>query len=198
MFASLVRILVIIGVAAGAGYIRARNLPWIPDVEAIKQREDLDKWLRENRGLTLQGFLERIEQGWLVIDARPADAFAKGHLQTDSYPPVLNVPPEEIDQHVERLTHPDVYGLPLVLYRTSETCEYAEELYTKLEAIGFVEIWIYFPGWEGIVEAGLPTATGPDTWTGRDEETEPSIDEESGENRGDEPPDPNAPQEIEP
>jgi rhodanese-related sulfurtransferase len=196
---SLVRILIIVGVAAEAGYIRARNLPWVPDVEAIQQQENLHKWLRENRGLTLEQFQNRIAEGWLVIDARPADAFANGHLYTGSVPPVLNVPPDEIYNNVERLTQPGLAGMPVALYCTSITCDYAEELYTGMQSLGFFDIWIYFPGWEGIVEAGLETETGPDTWTSFDDPVGgfPS-DEAYGESDGNVPSDPNIPTETEP
>ena len=164
MLGSSLRILAVLGVASGASLIRARNLPWVPDGEAIRAKQTLHAWLRENRGLTLKQFLTKIDEGAVIIDARPADAYEEGHLALNADPPVLNVPAEEIDAHVDRLM--ELVGLPLVLYCTSNTCEYAEELYETLTSYGFVDLWIYFPGWEGIVQAGLPTTTGPDTWMG--------------------------------
>lgn len=193
MFASLLRILVIVGVSVGAGLIRARDLPWKPDVQAIEKKQSFDEWVRGNRSLTLNEFLNKIDQGAVVIDARPADAYEAGHLLLQTEPPVLNVPPEDFEANVNRLM--ELLGLPLVLYCTSNTCDYAEELYSSLQGLGFVDIWIYFPGWEGIVEAGLPTATGPDTWTGfgsapSDGDLESSPDEDAS--------DPNIPENVEP
>jgi rhodanese-related sulfurtransferase len=194
--ASLVRILVVIGISAGAGYFRARDLPWVPDTQALQAKEDLHEVLRTTHNITLERFLTLIQEGAVVIDARSAEAYAEGHLAIDCEPPVLNVPADEIDAHVTRLM--DLQGLPVVLYCTSESCDYAEELYAALQQFGFVDIWIYFPGWEGIVEAGLKTATGPDTWRGFYPEPNVPVEDDYDADLGDAVPDPNLPSEIKP
>ncbi|MFQ5806940.1 MAG: rhodanese-like domain-containing protein [Phycisphaerae bacterium] len=196
MFASLVRILVIVGISAGASYIRARDLPWIPDVAALRAAQELHEKLRATAGVTLEELLSLIDQGAVVIDARSQAEFEEGHLAIEGDPPVLNVPADEVDAHVERLVQ--LQGVPVVLYCESNTCDYAEELYAALQEFGFVDIWIYFPGWEGIVEAGLKTATGPDSWTGfYDEWMDPLLDEDDA--YGDQELfDANTPEEIEP
>jgi hypothetical protein len=168
VFASSLRILLVLAIAAGAGYIRARALPWVPDVEAITELNEKHAWIRANTGVTLEQFQDLIDQGAVVIDARSAEDFEQGHLETGGYPPVLNVPPEEIHQQIDRLMQ--LQGYPLVIYCTSSTCEFGDDLYIELERYGFFDIRIYFPGWEAITELGLPTATGPDTWTGFDDE----------------------------
>jgi rhodanese-related sulfurtransferase len=171
VLASLIRILVILGVACGAAasYIGAKGLPWIPDVKEMATEESLHAWLRANRGVTLEEFLALIDHGARVIDVRSRVAYEEGHLAIDCDIPVLNVPADEIDVHVDRLVQ--LTGLPVVLYCASPTCDYAEELYLTLQEYGFLEldIWIFFPGWEGIQAAGLPTVGGPDTWTGFDQ-----------------------------
>jgi len=189
--ASLLRILVIVAIAGGAGLVRARNLPWVPDAKKIQEKQDEHSWLRANRGLTLDQLLEKIDEGAVVIDARGADAYADGHLALNTDPPVLNVPAEEIDQHVDRLMK--VLGYPLVLYCTSNTCEYAEELYESLTSYGFRDIWIYFPGYEGIRDAGLPTTTGPDSWTGFGSDPNGIAGDENGEQGEPGDADPNTP-----
>lgn len=180
----LTRILVIVVVAVGAGLIRAKDLdmPWVPDVEALKARDERHKTLRETIGVSLEGMLDLIEQGAVVIDARPQEVYEAGHLLLLSDPPVINVPADEIDAHAMRLM--DLLGLPVVLYCASETCDSAEELYAALDAFGFTDICIYFPGWEGIVAAGLETETGPDTWTGFYDD---SLDDEEGQSDANEP-----------
>jgi rhodanese-related sulfurtransferase len=131
-----------------------------------------------------------------VIDARSPAAFEEGHLALECDPPVLNVPLGEIEAHGGRLT--ELLGLPVVLYCASETCDDAEELYAALQQLGFAEVWIYFPGWDGIVEAGLKTTTGPDAWTGfGGAPLEPTVDED-GADDDDEPADANTPDEVEP
>ena len=164
---SLVRILVILVLAAGAGIIRARDLDWRVNVTAVKAEKDKHQQLRETVGITLDEFKSLIDQGALVIDARPAAAYEDGHLDTGYAPPVLNVPADELGANIERLMQ--FQGYPIVLYCTSLTCDYAEDLYIEMEAYGFHGMKIFFPGWEGIKEAGLPTATGPDTWSGFDQ-----------------------------
>lgn len=185
MVRSLARIMVILALAAGAGYIRARDLPWILDMSAIRDREQKLQWLRANAGVTLDELLELIEQGAIVIDARPAADFEQEHLDTGCEPPILNVPPEQIDEHIDRLL--TLRGFPIVLYCTSLNCEYSEDLYIELENFGFFgeDMKIYFPGWEDLRKAGLPLAAGPDVWTG--------FDDMSGDPNdvGDSPTDPN-------
>lgn len=166
MARSLVRISVILVLAAGAGYIRARDLPWTVDRNAIQREEDRRAEIRATAGVTLEELQAMIEQGAVVIDARPAEAFEEEHLETGFDPPVLNVPADDLDLNIDRLI--PLKGYPTVLYCTSITCDYAEDLYMEMEAYGFYGIKIYFPGWEAIKEAGLPTASGPDVWTGFD------------------------------
>jgi hypothetical protein len=109
---------------------------------------------------------------------------------------VLNVPPTEIEAHADRLMQ--LAAFPVVLYCASNTCDDAEELYAALQQFGFTDIHIYFPGWEGILEAGLRTTTGPDTWTGPGAAPlDPGLEgDETYET--DEPPDANTPDEVKP
>jgi len=171
---SAIRIAIIVLLATGAAFVRARvdNLPWIPDVEAIEQQQQAHQRLRETVGITLDEFRELVEQGAVVIDARPAEEFEQGHLDTGSVPPCLNVPPDTLEDNLDRLMQ--LQGFPIVLYCTSLTCDFAEELYLDMERYGFFNMKIYFPGWEGILQAGLPTTSGPDTWTGFDEPNDPN------------------------
>ena len=177
----LLRIGVIVLLATGAGLVRARHLTWIPDVQKVidDRNEEIERHntLRERAGITLDRFKELINEGAVVIDARPHDSFEEGHLALETYPPVLNIPPDEIDANYERLS--ELIGLPLVLYCTSDKCDMAEEIFPILQGWGFTDIWIFFPGYAGILEAKLPTTTGPDTWQGF--EAQHSEDESAAE-----------------
>ncbi len=153
----------------------ARGLSWTTDAAALEKKlergdavQQRHAELRATVGVTLEEFVSLIDAGAVVIDARPREEFEKAHLSIESYPPVLNVEPERIDQHLERLF--SLQGQTIVLYCTSLTCELAEELYIAMESYGFSGMKIYFDGWEGIVEAQLPTASGPDVWTGYESE----------------------------
>jgi rhodanese-related sulfurtransferase len=185
------RVALIVGVSAvvAAGYATVRGLPWMPDLEAIRKKDERRERVRQQKaeirtrhGVTIEQFKQLISSGAVIIDARPAEEFERAHLANESYPPVLNVEPDKVLSQLHRLMQ--LHGQTIVLYCTSTDCELAEELLIELEALQFDlgDIWIFIPGWEGIVAAGLPTTSGPDTWTGYDELIEPEpmgiIDDE--------------------
>lgn len=186
---SLVRIAIVLVVstAAGAGYATVKGLPWKPDLQAVARKAELKsaankehERLRRTVGLTLDEFRTHIGQGGVVIDARPREEFEKSHLKLDTQPPVLNVEPHEVMRHLSRLQ--PLIGQPITIYCTSETCELGEELYIELERNQFFNMRIFFPGWEGIRKAGLPTVGGGDTWSGDstgapDESSTPAAEE---------------------
>jgi rhodanese-related sulfurtransferase len=170
---SLLRILFIVGVSAGtaAGYVAIKGWHWIPskqEITAWHQSQDKQKAVRAQSGIELAEFKELLDLGAIVVDARPRAEFEQGHLRVDIEPPVLNVPVDAVDAaQINRLMQAQQQtGFPIVLYCTSRTCDFAEELYAVLEPYGFVEMKIFLEGWEGIQRAGLPTATGPDVWKG--------------------------------
>lgn len=185
------RIALIVGVSTGVavGYAAVRGLPWVPDLEAIRKKDERRERVRQRsheirarHGVTLEEFKRLISGGAIVMDARPAEEFERAHLAIESYPPVLNVEPDKVLTQLNRLMQ--LQGQTIVLYCTSWECELAEELLIELEALQFDpgDIRIFIPGWEGIVAAGLPTTSGPDTWTGYEELSEPEpmgiIDDE--------------------
>ncbi|MGE3182003.1 MAG: rhodanese-like domain-containing protein [Phycisphaerae bacterium] len=97
------------------------------------------------------------EAGGLVVDARPAAEFEKGHLDA---PMVINVPSDDYQNHLDFLYN--FQASPIVLYCTSKKCDMAEDLKYSLEQLGFMDLHVFKPGWEdGILKFKLPTATGP-------------------------------------
>ena len=176
---SIIRIvvLVLVSAAVGAGVAIARGLPWKADANEVLKRSERrgavnkeHERLRNSVGMSLDEFRTHIAQGGVVIDARPKEEFEKGHLKLDTQPPVLNVEPHDAMRHLPRLQ--PLMGQPIAIYCTSLTCELGEELYIELERNQFFSMKIFFPGWEGIQKAGLPTVGGPDTWTGESEPAE--------------------------
>lgn len=171
--------------AAAGVYVQARGLSWRTDVDALARKLERRAQvgnrraeLRASAGVSLEQFRALIDAGAVVIDARPRTEFEKGHLSIPSFPPVLNVEPDQVDQHLERLFQ--LQGQPIVLYCTSETCDLAEELYIALEALGFTDMKIYFGGWEGLLAAGMPTESGPDEWAGYGEPGERVREQRDG------------------
>ncbi len=195
MLSVTLRVLIIVAVAVGAGYVRARNLPWVPNREALEEKKETHAWLRENRGVTLEQLYEKVNMGGVVIDARPAELFAEGHLGIQCDPPVLNVPPDEIDAHIDRLLELQQYTATVVLYCTSLDCDFAEDLWVAMQDLGFFDVWIYFPGWDGMVKAGVPVATGVDTWQGYGDVMDGGMDMDGMDPNT--PDEPNAAEEVE-
>ncbi|MBW7905004.1 MAG: rhodanese-like domain-containing protein [Phycisphaerae bacterium] len=174
MWLSTFRIAVILvaSSAVGAGVAQWRGLPWIPDRAEIERKDaaaERSAALRARHGVDLATFRDLIASGAIVIDARPAGEFEKGHLLIESYPPVLNVDAERAAYQRDRLEQ--LHGQPIVIYCTSLDCHLAEELMIELEQLGFdLDMIRLFPeGWEGLLKAGLPTTSGPDTWKGYDD-----------------------------
>ena len=185
MTRSLIRLAMLLGASAVAGALNAayQGVPWVPDLgalEAKRQRQaELSKkypglaaeverrWdeFHKERAVSLEELRGVLEAGGVVlIDARPASEFERGHLRYDHEPPTLNVEPDTVDANLGRLM--PLMGQPIILYCTSDTCELAAELYILLEQNGFSEMRIFVPGWAGIEKAGLPTEAGSDGWQG--------------------------------
>jgi rhodanese-related sulfurtransferase len=178
MLTHMTRILIVLGVstAVAVGVAQQRKLPWLPDMKKVEQKQEAarrSEELRRQFGIDLATFQELIAANAVVIDARPASEFEKGHLLVQSYPPTLNVDAERAAAQFERLSQ--LQGQTIVVYCTSLDCHFAEELIIELETLGFdvSTMKIYPEGWEGIQKAGLPTAAGPDSWTGYGELSDP-------------------------
>lgn len=169
---SLVRILILLAAASVAGAVSAawRGLPWVPDKVVVQKKlATLDKVgkrhkeLREKVGISLDGLKAAMQQGVIILDARPREEFDAAHLEYNFNPPVLNIEPEKVGENLKRLSARA--GQPVIIYCTSDECTLGEELYLALESYNlFFDVKIYFPGWEGLQAANMPTVSGPDTW----------------------------------
>jgi rhodanese-related sulfurtransferase len=158
---SVVRLVVIVAVSAavGAGYVRAR----FPDF----------CWrcgppLRLDLNISADDLLSAVNdaaQGGaplVLIDARSAEEFAKGHIAANS---ILNVDGDKVKgaeaaAYIEKLQL--VMGQQIVIYCTSRTCDLAEKTHAFMASLGFVDMKIYLDGWEGWEKAGYPTDQGPE------------------------------------
>lgn len=183
-YAALIAIPSLIGGTAAT----VRGLPWKVDLAAAQQEiarlSELERRMPEIRaqhGVTLDELRAKLAEGVVVLDARAEAEYVKRHLLMDnpSYPPTLNVEPSKAANQQDRLMQ--LLGQPIVIYCNSLDCHLGEELLLELEKIGFqaADIRIFFPGWDGIVAAGLPTAAGADHWTGYDGMMDPTPDGDS-------------------
>ncbi len=157
---------------------QAKPLTFVADTDQVRrEQEEHQRWVAQT-AIGEMDFIRHCEAAGLVIDARPAEEFAEGHLDALV---LMNVPAESASEHFERVA--SFLGQPVVLYCASDACDSAETLWRLMQAWGFgPEVRIFHPGWEGIVEAGLPTATGPDRFApGSDGVTDISSDQDSEE-----------------
>ncbi len=169
MILRLVRLLLLVLIAAGVGiaFARYRGLPFKPDPARIDTGNtranppSQEAWVKAT-AIDLASFRQHFESGSLVIDARSPEEFEKGHLNAAL---VINVPGDADDVNVvvnRRLL--GCTGQPIVLYCSSGTCDASQNLWNVLQGFGFgPEVRIYHPGWEQMEKDGLPVATGPDT-----------------------------------
>ena len=163
MGARLARLAALVGSALVLAACSAalRGVPWKPDLDALEERAQRHEAIHTQASVELDEFLALIDQGAIVIDARSPKEFEHGHLAAWETI-VLNVPGDEAEQHVPRLAQ--YVGNMFVIYCTSATCDASAYVYDALVAGGFdpADIVIYGPGWEGILAAGLETASGPE------------------------------------
>jgi rhodanese-related sulfurtransferase len=155
---AVARLIAIVGlsVVVSTGSALVRRLPWVPDPGAAEAGERQHDQLRVTAGVTLDEFLALVDEGAVVVDARPASAFDERHLAAPQTF-VINVPAAEFDAHLPQLR--EFEGCRFVLYCSSDACDSSAEVYAAMVNVGFdpADLFIYFPGWEGIVEAGLET-----------------------------------------
>ena len=88
-----------LAVAVNCAFVR--HLSWVPDVDAMNVEAALREEFRTTAAVTLDKFLTLIDEGAIVIDARPASAFEEAHLSA-AQTIVLNVPADEFDLRLFR------------------------------------------------------------------------------------------------
>jgi rhodanese-related sulfurtransferase len=91
--------------------------------------------------------MQRVEQGLVtVIDVRPAEEYAAGHL-----PGAVNIPPQELEQRLQLLDA----GHDIVAYCRGAHCVYSYNAVQQLRERGFSASRLEdgFPEWKG---AGYP------------------------------------------
>lgn len=172
MAIGLLRILTIIGVSVvlGTVHIEAlRKLPWTPSAEQLQQEQEYREDLRDvidqsaailaEAGVDHARFVELVEAGAFVVDARPADQFADGHLDA-AY--VINLVPDETLERAYELEPLIQANVPIVIYCESETCEDSKIVYRRLrdQFGGLGALYVYPAGWKGIVAHNLPVVDG--------------------------------------
>ena len=94
--------------------------------------------------------------GIVLIDARPAPEFEKGHIAG-----AINVPYEKFSEYYDKLTTTIPYTAMIVCYCSSETCDDSENLARELKFMGYLNLMLYKGGWDDWSAAGHPTEPAP-------------------------------------
>lgn len=99
----------------------------LADIERIKS-EFMSEW-GELQTLSLDDVLARIEEGSiLLLDVRPADEFAAGHI-----PGAISVPMDDLHPYVAKLPR----GIQIAAYCRGPYCIYSSQAVAKLRQEGF-------------------------------------------------------------
>lgn len=176
MLVALLRIVLILGVSAGLGaaYVAVRPavglsaMPWTPDVAKVRDTLSRKERIRQKAGISLEEFLEQVELGAVIIDARSEHDFEQGHVDAPNSV-VLNIFGEEAESSplaLEKLNAVMYTGLPVVMYCNSITCDLAEDVYIAMERSVQMDtsmVRIFFGGWD-LLKDHVAHASGPDTW----------------------------------
>jgi rhodanese-related sulfurtransferase len=129
-------------------------------LRAVAERQDaeLDRLVREHFGdrdepepVEMTQLLRRARAGdVIVVDARPANEYAAGHI-----PGALSIPIEDLKQRLQRLPK----SKPYVAYCRGPYCVYADQAVQQLRAAGrrARRLAVGLPEWKS---AGLPVEVG--------------------------------------
>lgn len=103
------------------------------------------------------GESERLYQSKSAVfmDARPAEEFAKGHIEG-----AVSLPWESAEERAVEVTADLKNDAAIITYCDGETCDLSKELAIFLENLGFTNVRVLVNGWTLWREAGLPVATG--------------------------------------
>ena len=84
----------------------------------------------------------------MIIEALPKKYFNAEHL-----PGALNIPHDEIQEHVSLLPDKDAF---IVVYCSNAACQNSTIAVNKLQQMGYTCVFEYVDGKQDWVEAGLP------------------------------------------
>ena len=145
MFYSLVSETEVVTLLASLGRVGERNIAEIDQVlqAYFRARDSLEPVSR-------LALLERLRDGSVtLLDVRPADEFARGHL-----PGALNIPLDQLDAALGGFTE----NVPVVAYCRGPYCVLSYDAVAQLRARGVQAIRLEdgYPEWKA---AGLPVET---------------------------------------
>ena len=107
----LIRTVLIVAISIVGGAITAavQEVPWQPDVEAVRQRLATRTQAKESQpelaslNISFEQFEVFLAQGAVLIDARKVDAFVTEHVAAPLGSAIINVPPGAFDENIDRI-----------------------------------------------------------------------------------------------
>lgn len=169
--------------ALAAADVAVRGRSWFTDLSVLSRQEEL----RKRVGIDVDTFERYIDEGAIIVDARAAEKFAASHVDAISILSIPATPAETLAERAARYPRDQAGGIPIVLYCNSINCDEAEQVYEELSRTVFEEIYIYLPGWEGILKEKIPVTQGPQMLFGEPyvegaaapESSEPGMDDDA-------------------
>ncbi|MGD8366198.1 MAG: rhodanese-like domain-containing protein [Desulfobacterales bacterium] len=96
----------------------------------------------------------------VFVDARPAEAFAEGHISG-----AVSLPLREFDDRIPEFWERHPPSEQIVVYCSGRRCEDSHRLAKLLEEVGYLNVRIFIDGYPAWVSAGHPVSAaggGPD------------------------------------
>jgi rhodanese-related sulfurtransferase len=90
----------------------------------------------------------------VFLDARSAEAYARGHIQG-----ARSLPWQDVNQFFVDVSENLQLETPIVTYCDGETCKLSHDLAVYLKDMGFMNVRVLVNGWSIWQAAGLPLAT---------------------------------------
>lgn len=116
------------------------------EITKIAKKEDSDVKI-----VTLEQMKRLVAGGNAVlIDARNAEEFEKGHIKG-----AVNIPYMEVEKYFETLLEFPADTL-VVIYCNNPECPLGRSLMKFMEQMEFKKLFLYDDGWDGWVNAGMP------------------------------------------
>jgi len=151
---SLVIIIFACTVALFGNVIRKDGIPIILRPSDISGREE------KSNSISLAEAKEMLDTGMgFFIDSRSEEAYHQGHIFN-----ALNLPEEKFEDIFEEVKSliPDNAEFTLIVYCGGEECESSTKLARKLKDYGYVNVRVFFGGWNEWNKAGYPTEGTPE------------------------------------
>ena len=134
-------------------FIRPDGIPWIGRKTAPETITAAGTTLPT---ISLEDALEALHsEKAIFVDARNPENYNEAHI-----PGAINVPPDQFDENAESFMNTIPPDREVILYCDGPGCHLAETLGQLMLEVGYENIALFFEGWEGWQEKGLPTTSG--------------------------------------